>query len=114
MLFPLKKDLTRPLSDCRVVPTRELGEMLLKKSGSSVVRPIERATVYGDRYAVVYYSGTERPYVHNAEDVELVPTTGMKESQVFRYLAAVARARRDRKRYGGQYSSSIGEASREP
>lgn len=94
--FPSTKTFTRPLSDCRVVPTRELGEALLRKSGSSVVQPIENATIYGDRYAVVYYPGTDRPYVHNADEVAFVPPTDMKESPVFQYLTDVASARQDR------------------
>tara|TARA_R110002167_G_scaffold340845_1_gene548867 strand:+ start:120 stop:2702 length:2583 start_codon:yes stop_codon:yes gene_type:complete len=69
--------------------------MLLKKSGSSVVRSIERATVYGGRYAVVYYPGTDRPYVHNADDVEFVTMTDMKQSSVFQYLSTVANTRRN-------------------
>ena len=42
-----KKPDIHPLSDCRIVPTRELGESLLKRRGSSIVQPIERGTVYG-------------------------------------------------------------------
>ncbi|MEG3080506.1 AAA domain-containing protein [Halomonas sp. 5021] len=94
--FPSKKSFTRPLSDCRVVPTREPGESLLKRRGSSIVQPIERVTVYGDRFAVVYYPGTEKPYVYYADNVEFVPTAGMKKSSVFRYLNSVARARQRR------------------
>ena len=88
-----KKPDIHPLSDCRIVPTRELGESLLKRRGSSIVQPIERGTVYGDRYAVVYYPGAEKPYVYNADNVEFISTTGMKTSSVFRYLDSVARAR---------------------
>lgn len=94
--FNSQKPDIHPLSDCRVVPTRELGESLLKRRGSSIVQSIERVTVYGDRYAVVYYPGTEKPYVFNADNVEFMPTTGMKKSSVFRYLDSVARARQRR------------------
>lgn len=94
--FPSKKTFTRPLSDCRVVPTRELGESLLKRRGSSIVQPVERVTVYGDRFAVVYYPGKEKPYVYYVDNVEFVPTTGMKKSSVFCYLNSVARTRQRR------------------
>ena len=43
--YPSTKTYTRPLSDCRVSPTRELGEMLLTKPGnrsSSIVPKLER------------------------------------------------------------------------
>ncbi|WP_047237902.1 AAA domain-containing protein [Chromobacterium subtsugae] len=94
--FPSKKTYTRPLSDCRIVPTRELGEMLLKKRNSSVVKPIEKAMVYGERYALVYYPGTAKPYLHKLDSISFVAQTALKESSVFRYFANVAHARRDR------------------
>ncbi len=94
--FPSQKTFTRPLSDCRVVPTRELGEMLLTKRGSAVVQSIEKATIYGERYAVVHYPGTAEPYVHKLDSIGLVTQAAMKEAPVFRYFVAVANARRDR------------------
>ncbi|AMP39898.1 AAA domain-containing protein [Ralstonia solanacearum] len=94
--FPSKKTYARPLSDCRIVPIRELGETLLRKQGSAVVEPIEKATIYGERYAVVHYPGTARPYVHKLDNIEFVTQTAMKEAPVFRYFVAVANARRDR------------------
>lgn len=94
--FPSKKSYSRPLSECRVVPTRELGEMLLMKKGSTAVRPIEKATIYGERYAVVYYPGAIKPYVHKMDGIQFVTQTAMKESPVFRYFSDVANARRDR------------------
>lgn len=48
--YPSKKTYTRPLSDCRISPTRELGEMLLTKPSSTIVRPIAKAR---DRKSVV-------------------------------------------------------------
>lgn len=94
--FPSQKTFTRPLNDCRIVPTRELGKTLLTKQGSVVVQPIEKGTVYGERYAVVHYSGATKPYVHKMNGIQFVTQTAMKESPVFRYFADVANARRDR------------------
>ncbi|UJR63229.1 AAA domain-containing protein [Dickeya zeae] len=91
--FPSGKTYTRPLSDCRIAPCRELGEMLLTKSGSTIVTPIEKATVYGERYAVVYYLGSEQPYIHKLENISFVAPTTMKETPVFRYFVTVANAR---------------------
>lgn len=93
--FPSKKKYTRPLSDCRVIPTRELGETLLMKLGSAVVRPIEKATIYGERYAVVHYPGTAKPYVHKLNGIQFVVQTAMKKAPVFHYFVAVANARKD-------------------
>ena len=91
--FPSEKTFTRPLSDCRVDPSRELGQTLLTKPGSLVVQSIEKAIVYGERYAVVYYQGTARPYVHKLENIEFVSKTTMRELPTFQYLVAVANAR---------------------
>ncbi|BCQ28565.1 DUF2726 domain-containing protein (plasmid) [Caballeronia sp. NK8] len=93
--FPSRKTFTRPLSDCRVVPTRELDEMLLAKPGGASVQSVERATIYGERYAVVYYPGASKPYVHKLNSVEFVKPTTMKEGSVFRYFVDVANARRE-------------------
>ncbi|MBN3802529.1 DUF2726 domain-containing protein [Paraburkholderia sp. Ac-20336] len=94
--FPSEKKFTRPLSDCRVVPIRELGEMLLTKQGSATVQPIEKATIYGERYAVVYYPGTARPYVYKLNSIGFVTPAAMMEEPVFRYFVAVANTRRER------------------
>ena len=91
--FPSTKTYTRPLSECRVVPTRELGETLLKTRSSTIVQPIEKATIYGERYAAVYYPGTAKPYLYKLEDISLIAQTAMKNSPVFRYFVDVANAR---------------------
>ena len=93
--YPSKKAYTRPLSDCRVSPTRELGEMLLTKPGSTVVTPIAKATVYGERYAVVHYPDAGKPYVYKMEGIGLAEPTEMKDTPVFHYFSAVANARQD-------------------
>jgi very-short-patch-repair endonuclease len=95
-VFRSRKTCTRPLSACCVAPTRELGEMLLKKRNSMVVQPIEKATIYGERYAVVHYTANGKPYVFKFDGIELIPQTAMKDAAVFRYLVAVANARRGR------------------
>jgi len=93
--YPSKKTYTRPLSDCRVSPTRDLGEMLLTKTGSAIVKPIAKATIYGERYAVVHYPEAEKPYVYKMDDIGLAAPTAMKDAPVFHYFTAVAKARQD-------------------
>jgi len=85
-----------PLSDCRLLPTRELDEKLLKEPNGLVYKPIESATVYGGRYAVVYHLGNKKPYVYKMENAEFHLMTDIKESSVFEYFADVAATRRDR------------------
>ncbi|AXW88875.1 helicase [Lonsdalea britannica] len=84
-----------PLSDCRISPTHELGEMLLSKPGSAIVTPIARATIYGERYAVVFYPNVALPYVYNMDRIAFSAPTTMKASPVFDYFVKVANARRD-------------------
>jgi hypothetical protein len=93
---PSGKRFSRPLSDCRVAPIRELGEMLLMKKGSTLAKRIEKATIYGDGYAVVYYPSSAKPYLYKLDGIGLVEPTELKEAPVFRYFVAVANARKDR------------------
>lgn len=90
-----KGKVTHALSDCRIFPIREVGEMLLAKSGSAIVKPIVKATIYGERYAVVFYPGSDQPYVHKLDDIRLVAPTAFKKAPVFQYFVAVANARQD-------------------
>ncbi|WP_240645038.1 hypothetical protein [Stutzerimonas nitrititolerans] len=94
--YPSKKTHTRPLSDCRVFPTRELGEMLLTKPGSTIVTSIAKATTYGERYAVVHYPDADKPYVYKMEGIGFTAPTAMKDAPVFHYFLAVANTRQDR------------------
>lgn len=94
--YPSKKTYTRPLSEWCVSPTRELGEMLLTRRGSTIATPIAKATIYGERYAVVQYPGTEKPYIFKMDGIGFAALTEMKGAPVFDYFSAVANARLDR------------------
>ncbi len=91
--YPSKKTFTRPLSDCRVSPYRELNEVLLTKPGSSIVTPVMKVMIYDERYAVVYYPDGRKPYVYKMEGISFTTSTGLKKTRVFDYFLAVARAR---------------------
>jgi len=93
--FPSKKKYTRPLTNCRVSPSRELTNVLLKKSGSTVVTPVAKAAIYGERYAVVHYPGADKPYVFKMEGISFSAPTSIKETPVFRYFTNVASTRQD-------------------
>ncbi|QDI04976.1 DUF2726 domain-containing protein [Xanthomonas cerealis pv. cerealis] len=84
-----------PLSDCRISPVRELSGMLLTKSGSTVVTPIAKAKIYGERYAVVHYPDTDKPIIYKMDGIGFAAPTAMKDTPVFRYFAAVANSRQD-------------------
>ncbi|MFT0869111.1 hypothetical protein [Pseudomonas sp. CAM1A] len=91
--FPSSKKYTRPLSNCRVSPSRELSNVLLTKPGSTIVKPIDKAVIYGERYAVVHYPGGTRPYVHKMDGLVFTAPTSIKDTPVFGYFTAVASAR---------------------
>ncbi len=84
------------LNECVISPTRELGELLLTKPGSTIITPIAKATIYGERYAVVFYPGSDKPYLHKMDSIGLAEPTAMKDAPVFHYFSAVANARQDR------------------
>lgn len=93
--FLSKKTFTRPLSDCKIAPTRELGEKLFLKKGSSVIKTIEKAMVYGEKYAAIQYPGSSKIYVHKLDGIEFVSQTEMKDGPIFRYFLSVVNARVD-------------------
>ncbi|GKS83562.1 DUF2726 domain-containing protein [Acidovorax sp. SUPP1855] len=94
--YTSKKKYTYPLCECRVAPIRELGEMMLTKLGSKIVKPIARATIYGERYAVVQYPDANKPYIYKMDSIGLDAPTTIKDAPVFQYFAAVANSRMKR------------------
>ncbi|MBL0587474.1 DUF2726 domain-containing protein [Aeromonas caviae] len=91
--FPSKKKYSRPLINCRVSPTRELTNVLLTKHSSTIVTHIDKAVIYGERYAVVHYPGSNRPYVHKMDGIVFTSPTSIKDTPVFSYFTMVASAR---------------------
>ncbi|MGB9091575.1 MAG: AAA domain-containing protein [Pseudomonas farsensis] len=91
--FTCGRKSTRPLSNCRVSPSRELSNVLLIKPGSKIVKPIDKAMIYGERYAVVHYPGSSKPYLHKMAGIVFAAPTSLREAPVFRYFADVANAR---------------------
>ncbi|GLQ07602.1 helicase [Sneathiella chinensis] len=50
-------------------------------------------TVYGDKYAVIHYSGKQKYRVVNVDDCVASPETRIKDGAVFRYFSKVVKAR---------------------
>lgn len=84
---------THALSECSISPSRELGDMLLSKAGSRIVKPIEKALIYGEKYAVVHYPASSKPYIYKLGDVRFIAKTNMRETSIFKYFRSVACAR---------------------
>lgn len=91
-----KGKVAHALDDCVISPCRELGEMLLTKPGSTIVTPVTKATIYGERYAVVFHRDSDQPYVYKVDGIGFAALTAMKDAPVFHYFTAVANARQDR------------------
>lgn len=94
--FPSGRRYSCSLGKCCVRPTREVGEMLLKKHNSVIARPVEKAIIYGERYAVVHYSSSAKPVVHSVQEIKLMSKTAMKDTPAFRYFEEVANTRLER------------------
>ena len=56
-----RKTASYPLNDCVISPSRTLGQTLLRKKRSTMVKSIAKAVIYGESYAVVHYPGRENP-----------------------------------------------------
>ena len=91
--FPSGKTFSCPLSECEVVPTETVEGKLLGRTGSVVFTAIDRAVVYGGKYAAVYYPGNAEPYLMKADTVEFAQEAPIRNGGVFDYLRAVASAR---------------------
>lgn len=94
--YPSNKTYVRRLGECCIGPTRELSQMLLTKPGSVISTLIDKATIYDERYAVVYSPCSDKPSVHNLNDIEFVPRAAATGAAVFQYFVEVANARKDR------------------
>jgi RecA/RadA recombinase len=83
------------LDDCVISPSRELGEMLLTKSGSRVERTIAKAKIYGERYAVVHFPGDSKPYLYKMDSIDLRAPITRNEAPIFNYFSTVASTRQN-------------------
>ncbi|MGJ7515964.1 AAA domain-containing protein [Pseudomonas baetica] len=87
------KSTSYPLDDCKVDPTQEVRDQLLRKKGSSVSSPIEMAAIYGEKYAVVQYPASTARYLFKMDTIEFVTPTRMKDEPTFNYFLRVAQGR---------------------
>ncbi|WP_024644317.1 AAA domain-containing protein [Pseudomonas syringae] len=91
--YPSQKTYSRPLGDCRVVPTLEFKDMLLLRRGSLIFDPVERVEIYGEKHALVQYPGSPKKYLFNMDSVEFVSPTSITDEPAFTYFRSVAVAR---------------------
>lgn len=91
--FRSGKTYTRPFSVCNVEPTTIAdGNMLIKK-GHPNARIIKLAQIVGNKYVLVNYANSQRCYVYNASDVQILAESSLKQGNVFCYFRDVAQQR---------------------
>lgn len=80
--YPSQKTYSRPLGDCKVDPTREVKGMLLLRTGGHVLSPIEKALVYGEKYALVQFPGSPDSYLFHMDNIEFVSPTSITDEPI--------------------------------
>lgn len=88
--FPSGKKYIRPFSNCYVEPTIDADASVLVSSGQPNMRRIEKAQIIGNKYVLVYFSDSSRPYIYKYENIQLVNESALKKSDVFTYFRKVA------------------------
>lgn len=91
--YPSGKKYSLPMSRCKVTPVEVVKGNLLTRNGQPTVKLIEKAETYGQKYTVVYFPNSNKPYVMLAESIQIVPAANIKNDAVFNYFTEVARAR---------------------
>lgn len=91
--FRSGKKYTRPLSVCQITPTKPLQNVLIERKGGSVISLAQRVIVYGNKYAVVYYPGNNRPYVMKTLELDFQVCSEFTEQAAFNYFIRVANDR---------------------
>ncbi|MGG1943458.1 AAA domain-containing protein [Trinickia sp. NRRL B-1857] len=93
--FPSGKSYFRPLSECKIVPTEVATGRYLVKKGSAIFSAVEKAVIYGGKYAVVQYAGNPKNYVMPADGIAFMSEASFKNEAPFEYFLSVAQARAD-------------------
>lgn len=91
--FRSGKKYTRPFSVCQITPTVVLQNVFLERNGRSVTSRAERVIIYGSKYAAVYYSGNNKPYIMKMAGLDFQNCSAFTEQATFRYFCRVAEER---------------------
>ncbi|WP_037377364.1 hypothetical protein [Serratia sp. M24T3] len=87
------KSYSRPLEYCRVVPTTRLKGTLLVQKNKPNIKIIDYAEIIGEKYACIYYPNTKKPYLMKKDDVQVLPSTALKNGMIYRYFREIAKLR---------------------
>ena len=88
--FRSGKRYTRPLSVCQITPTVILRNVFLDRVGNAVTALAERGIIYGNKYAAVYYTENNRPYIMKTAGLDFQACSAFTEHDAFRYFCRVA------------------------
>ena len=91
--FPSGKKYTRPLSASHIEPTVDASGKILVKRGQPNAQRIVSAQIIGNKYALITYADSARPWIYKCADVELLNESSLKQGNVFKYLRDVAEQR---------------------
>ncbi|MFS7251329.1 AAA domain-containing protein [Rahnella rivi] len=91
--FPSGKKYYRPLSECRVEPTVDVINKILITRGQPNAQRIKSAQIIGNKYVLIHYAESARPWIYKCADVELLDESSLKQGNVFGYLRNVAEQR---------------------
>ncbi|PRS60195.1 AAA domain-containing protein [Bacillus pumilus] len=91
--FPSGKFFKRPLDQCVIEPTLECKGNLLHNKKKDIFSVIEKATSYGDKYIVIKYPESDKPYIMESKDAQVLNSPNFKDGEVFSYFTSVAKER---------------------
>jgi RecA/RadA recombinase len=94
--FPSGKKFTRPMQYCKIEPMQYFGGDLLICRKGSMITSIDKAEIYGKKFAVVRYPDSNKTYVYQVDEVEIIQASNFKNEAVFNYFIEVAKARCER------------------
>lgn len=94
--FHSNKSFTCPLGECRITPTRELSDVMQIKRGRAVASAIDRAVIYGEKYALIRYRESDKFYIQKLDDhIDFIARSSIKDGDIFSYFVTVAHAREE-------------------
>lgn len=93
VIYPTGKRYSRPFSEWTVVPTIEMEEALLFNKDSHLFSQISKAIHVGEKFFLVTYPSSEKIYVMNSAQIEILHSTNVTKEYIFDYFKRIAQER---------------------
>ncbi|EKF36821.1 AAA domain-containing protein [Bacillus xiamenensis] len=91
--FPSGKFFYKPLDQCVIEPTIDCKGNLLHNKKKNTFSNIEKAIHYGNKYIVLKYPESEKPYIMESDNAQILYSANFKNGEVFSYFTSVAKER---------------------